>query len=183
MSAQPALTEPTEPLVGYPAGTTLETGSIWSNNGMRINLSASRNDARTLEIGSHIAQGGRPNTSNGATPIWELYILLVNSPIFLLVSKNRLKLCMCYRHLLEVSSCLFVLRKLPITFLCNRPVHCLGLMWPGQFGSLAASLLAVSRWREQKRRSQLYLYIDESIIDGIRSPAFVLLLAIQNTGR
>ena len=62
MSAQPALTELTEPLGGFPAGTILGSGNSWSNNGTRIDLYASRDRARTWEFVSHIASGGRPNT-------------------------------------------------------------------------------------------------------------------------
>jgi hypothetical protein len=75
MSAQPALTELTEPMAGYPAGTIMGTGNSWSNNGTRIDLYASKDKARSWEFVSHIAQGGRPNTTNGATPIWEPYLL------------------------------------------------------------------------------------------------------------
>jgi len=75
MSAQPALAELTEDIGDYEAGTILGTGNSWSNNGTRIDLYASRDRARTWEFVSHIAQGGRPNTTNGATPIWEPYLL------------------------------------------------------------------------------------------------------------
>lgn len=75
MSAQPALAELTAPMGGYPAGTILGSGNSWSNNGTRIDLYASTDNARTWEFVSNIAQGGRPNTTNGATPIWEPYIL------------------------------------------------------------------------------------------------------------
>jgi hypothetical protein len=81
MSAQPALAELTEPMAGYPAGTILGTGNSWSNNGTRIDLYASRDRARSWEFVSHIAQGGRANTTNGATPIWEPYLLLAKSMI------------------------------------------------------------------------------------------------------
>lgn len=75
MSAQPALAELTEPMGGYEAGTILGTGNSWSKNGTRIDLYASKDKARTWEFVSHIAEGGRPNTTNGATPIWEPYLL------------------------------------------------------------------------------------------------------------
>lgn len=75
MSAQPALTELTEPMAGYPAGTILGSGNSWSNTGTKIDLYASTDKARTWHFVSHIAQGGRPNTTNGATPIWEPYLL------------------------------------------------------------------------------------------------------------
>jgi hypothetical protein len=75
MSAQPALTELTEPMAGFEAGTILGSGNSWSGNGTRIDLYASRDRARSWEFVSHIAQGGRPNTTNGETPIWEPYLL------------------------------------------------------------------------------------------------------------
>ena len=75
MSAQPALAELTEPLGGYPAGTILGSGNSWSNNGTRIDLYASTDRARSWHFVSHIAEGGAPNTTNGATPIWEPYLM------------------------------------------------------------------------------------------------------------
>jgi hypothetical protein len=75
MSAQPALMELTRNMGGYKAGTILGTGNSWSNNGTRIDLYASTDRARTWKFVSHIAEGGRPNTTNGATPIWEPYLL------------------------------------------------------------------------------------------------------------
>jgi len=75
MSAQPALAELTKPLGGYKAGTILGSGNSWSNNGTRIDLYASTDRGRSWEFVSHVAEGGRPNTTNGATPIWEPYIL------------------------------------------------------------------------------------------------------------
>jgi hypothetical protein len=75
MPAQPALAELTEPLGGFEKGTILASGNSWSNNGTRIDLYASTDKARTWKFVSHIAEGGRPNTTNGATPIWEPYLL------------------------------------------------------------------------------------------------------------
>jgi len=75
MTAQPALAELTEPLGGFAAGTILASGNSWSNNGTRIDLYASTDRARTWKFVSHVAEGGRPNTTNGATPIWEPYLL------------------------------------------------------------------------------------------------------------
>jgi hypothetical protein len=75
MSAQPAITELTEPMAGYPAGTILGTGNSWSNTSTRFDLYASRDRARTWEFVSHIASGTGPNTTNGAHPIWEPYLM------------------------------------------------------------------------------------------------------------
>lgn len=74
-SAQPAVMESREPLGGYEPGTIFSSGNSWSDNGTRIDLYASKDRARTWEFVSHIAQGGRPNTTNGADPIWEPYLM------------------------------------------------------------------------------------------------------------
>jgi len=89
MTAQPALAELTEPLGGYPAGTILGAGNSWSNNGTRIDLYASRDRARTWEFVSHVAMGGRPNTTNGATPIWEPFILPYKRSVVVYYSDQR----------------------------------------------------------------------------------------------
>jgi hypothetical protein len=73
--AQPALAELTEPLGGFERGTILASGNSWSDNGTRIDLYASTDRARSWQFVSHIAEGGRPNTTNGATPIWEPFLL------------------------------------------------------------------------------------------------------------
>ncbi|KAK7958617.1 hypothetical protein PG988_013465 [Apiospora saccharicola] len=46
LSAQPALTELTEDMGDYPAGTILGSGNSWSNNGTRVDLYASTDRAR-----------------------------------------------------------------------------------------------------------------------------------------
>ena len=83
-AAQPALAELTEPLGGFKAGTLLASGNSWSDNGTRIDLYASTDKAKSWKFVSHVAEGTRPNTTNGATPIWEPYLLSV---IFLLVKQ------------------------------------------------------------------------------------------------
>ncbi|SPO01879.1 related to BNR/Asp-box repeat domain protein [Cephalotrichum gorgonifer] len=87
--AQPALAELTEPLGGYEAGTILASGNSWSENGTRIDLYASTDKARTWEFVSHIAEGGRPNTTNGATPIWEPYLLTYDGALVAYYSDQR----------------------------------------------------------------------------------------------
>jgi len=89
MSAQPALAELTEPLGKYKAGTILGSGNSWSNNGTRIDLYASTDRGRTWEFVSHVAQGGRPNTTNGADPIWEPYILIYDHQVVVYYSDQR----------------------------------------------------------------------------------------------
>ncbi|KAI0392080.1 glycoside hydrolase family 93 protein [Xylariaceae sp. FL0594] len=89
MSAQPALAELTRPVGGFPAGTILGAGNSWSDNGTRIDLYASRDGARTWEFVSHVAQGGKPNTTNGATPIWEPFILPYKDSVVVYYSDQR----------------------------------------------------------------------------------------------
>ncbi|KAK4206649.1 Sialidase [Rhypophila decipiens] len=89
MGAQPALAELTEPMGGFDAGTVLASGNSWSNNGTRIDLYASTDRARTWQFVSHIAQGGRPNTTNGADPIWEPYLMVYNHSLIAFYSDQR----------------------------------------------------------------------------------------------
>ncbi|KAI1853937.1 hypothetical protein JX265_012622 [Neoarthrinium moseri] len=89
MSAQPALAELTKPIGDYKAGTILGTGNSWSDNGTKIDLYASSDRARTWEFVSHIAEGGRPNTTNGANPIWEPYLLQYEDQVIAYYSDQR----------------------------------------------------------------------------------------------
>ncbi|GAB1317103.1 hypothetical protein MFIFM68171_07313 [Madurella fahalii] len=89
MSAQPALLELREPLGGFRPGTILASGNSWSSNGTRIDLYASTDKARSWEFVSHVAQGGRPNTTNGATPIWEPFLLTYNHELICYYSDQR----------------------------------------------------------------------------------------------
>jgi hypothetical protein len=79
MSAQPALLELRKPLGGFKPGTIFASGNSWSSTGTRIDLYASTDRARTWQFVSHVAEGGRPNTTNGATPVWEPFLLYVCS--------------------------------------------------------------------------------------------------------
>jgi hypothetical protein len=78
MGAQPAITELTEPMGGFEAGTIVASGNSWNfgtNGGTKIDLYASTDKAKTWQFVSHIAQGGPPNTTNGADPIWEPFLM------------------------------------------------------------------------------------------------------------
>jgi len=93
MSAQPALTQLTEDLGDYEAGTIMAAGNSWSGNnktgGTKIDLYASTDGARSWKFVSHIAQGGPPNTTNGATPIWEPYLLPYKGQLVAYYSDQR----------------------------------------------------------------------------------------------
>jgi hypothetical protein len=75
LGAQPALAELREPLGRFEAGTVLASGNSASQNGTHIDLYASTDKAKTWKFVGNIAKGGAPNTTNGATPIWEPYLL------------------------------------------------------------------------------------------------------------
>ena len=75
MGAQPALLELSEPLGGYDAGTVLCAGNSWGPNATHIDLYASKNKGKSWEFVSNVASGGRPNTTNGADPIWEPFLM------------------------------------------------------------------------------------------------------------
>jgi hypothetical protein len=60
---------------GFPKGTVLGSGNSWSNTSTIIDLYASSDKGRHWKFVSNIAKGGRPNTTNGADPIWEPFIL------------------------------------------------------------------------------------------------------------
>ncbi|KAK1969134.1 neuraminidase [Colletotrichum sublineola] len=87
--AQPMLAVLSKPLGGFDAGTILATGNSWSDNGTRIELYASADRARSWEFVSHVAQGGPPNTTNGATPVWEPYLLEYNNSLICYYSDQR----------------------------------------------------------------------------------------------
>lgn len=89
MSAQPALMELKKPLGGFKPGTILSSGNSWSNNGTRIDLYASTDKARTWQFVSHVAAGGRPNTTNGADPIWEPFLLEYKDELIVYYSDQR----------------------------------------------------------------------------------------------
>ena len=78
LGAQPYLLEMTQSLGGYRKGTILAAGNSENANatgGTRIDLYASKDTGASWEFVSHIAMGGPPNTTNGATPIWEPSLL------------------------------------------------------------------------------------------------------------
>jgi hypothetical protein len=70
-TAQPAITHLTFPLGGFPEGTILAGGNIFGPNFTRIDIYASTDGARSWEFVSNVVTGGRANTTNGATPVWE----------------------------------------------------------------------------------------------------------------
>ncbi|KAK1983639.1 Sialidase [Colletotrichum cereale] len=89
LPAQPMLTVLNEPMGDFDAGTILVAGNSWSGTGTRIDLYASADRARSWEFVSHVAEGGPPNTTNGATPVWEPYLLEYNNSLICYYSDQR----------------------------------------------------------------------------------------------
>jgi hypothetical protein len=56
-------------------GVLLLACNAADNSSTNIEVYASYDEGRTFEFASLVATGGRGNTTNGATPIWEPYLL------------------------------------------------------------------------------------------------------------
>ncbi|KAK5741052.1 hypothetical protein LTR17_004202 [Elasticomyces elasticus] len=88
-TAQSALHELTFELGAYKKGTILGGGNSWGNTSTNIDLYASTDRGRTWEFVSHVANGGPPNTTNGATPVWEPYFLPYDGEVIAYYSDQR----------------------------------------------------------------------------------------------
>ncbi|KAI0482677.1 Sialidase [Xylariaceae sp. FL0804] len=72
LDAQPALLQLDRDVGGFAAGAVLAAGNSWSGTATRIDLYVSRDgSAESWEFVGLVAEGGPPNTTNGATPVWE----------------------------------------------------------------------------------------------------------------
>ncbi|KAH8170072.1 BNR/Asp-box repeat domain protein [Sarocladium implicatum] len=89
MTAQPALAELPYAIGDYPKGTVLASGNSWSNSSTNIDLYASPDKGKTWEFVSNVARGGGPNTTNGADPIWEPFILPYEGTLGMFYSDQR----------------------------------------------------------------------------------------------
>jgi hypothetical protein len=87
--AQPALTYLPFALGKWPNGTILAGGNIFGSTFTSIELYASTDGARTWQFVAHVAQGGRPDTTNGATPVWEPTFLGWNNSVIAYYSDQR----------------------------------------------------------------------------------------------
>ncbi|CZT02356.1 related to BNR/Asp-box repeat domain protein [Rhynchosporium agropyri] len=91
--AHPSLTQLTEDIGDFKAGTILATGLSWSTDNTtgatKFDLYASQDRARSWKYVSHIATGGRPNTVNGATSIWEPFLLPYKGQLVIYYSDQR----------------------------------------------------------------------------------------------
>ncbi|KFY39502.1 hypothetical protein V494_03935 [Pseudogymnoascus sp. VKM F-4513 (FW-928)] len=87
--SQPALAELPYKIGKYPKGTVLASGNSAGNTSTNIDVYASHNKGKDWEFVSNVASGGRPNTTNGATPIWEPFILPYEGTLGLFYSDQR----------------------------------------------------------------------------------------------
>jgi hypothetical protein len=65
----------TDDIGDFPKGTVLGSGNSWNNFSTIIDVYASFDKGHNWEFVSNVARGGRPNTTNGADPIWEPFML------------------------------------------------------------------------------------------------------------
>ncbi|KAH8655099.1 BNR/Asp-box repeat domain protein [Tricladium varicosporioides] len=78
-------------LGAYPAGTVLLTANAVPANhsSTNIQLYASLDKGHSFEYVSTVAVGGSPNTTNGATPVWEPMILMHEGELGVFYSDSR----------------------------------------------------------------------------------------------
>lgn len=90
-SLQPFLYELPHAFAGLPKGSLLFSCN-WlgaSFDSTNIQLYASTDGGLTWQFKSTVAQGGRANTTNGATPVWEPFLLLHNGKLICYCSDQR----------------------------------------------------------------------------------------------
>lgn len=94
---QPYLYELPRPFGGLPKGALLFSCNYWPFDFTRpfpfastnIQLYASTDAGLTWELLSTVAQGGPPDTTNGATPVWEPFLLLHENKLICYYSDQR----------------------------------------------------------------------------------------------
>ncbi|MFF0267421.1 sialidase family protein [Kribbella sp. NPDC004536] len=88
---QPYLYELPRAFAGFPKGTLLFACNWLGKNfgSTNIQLYASTDSGITWQFLSTVAQGGPANTTNGATPVWEPFLLLHNDNLICYYSDQR----------------------------------------------------------------------------------------------
>jgi hypothetical protein len=90
VALQPFLYELPRAFAGLPKGALLfACNSFGKFDGTYIQLYSSTDAGVTWEFVSTVAQGGPPNTTNGATPVWEPFLLLHNDKLICYYSDQR----------------------------------------------------------------------------------------------
>ncbi|KAL2060828.1 hypothetical protein VTL71DRAFT_8880 [Oculimacula yallundae] len=87
--AQPFLYETSQRFGAYPAGTVLIAGNAWNGNGTDLELHASLDKGKTWKYVSTVTKGGRPNTNDGGTSIWEPFIMAHKNKLGYFYSDSR----------------------------------------------------------------------------------------------
>lgn len=72
---QPHLLYLDEPFGDEEGGVVLLSVNAWDNSSTNIEVYASWNEGKDFEFVSRVATGGRANTTNGATPVWEPFLM------------------------------------------------------------------------------------------------------------
>ena len=90
VSLQPFLYELPRAFAGLPNGALLfACNSLGNFTSTNIQLYASTDGGLTWQFLSTVAQGGPPDTTNGATPVWEPFLLLHNNKLICYYSDQR----------------------------------------------------------------------------------------------
>ncbi|KAF2200590.1 hypothetical protein GQ43DRAFT_441428 [Delitschia confertaspora ATCC 74209] len=86
---QPHLLLLNETIGDYDAGTVLLAVNAWDNSSTNIELYGSQDSGETWEFLSTVATGGAANTTNGATPVWEPFLMVHNGKLICYYSDQR----------------------------------------------------------------------------------------------
>lgn len=87
---QPFLYELPRAFAGFPKGALLfACNSLGNFTSTNIQLYASTDGGLTWQFLSTVAQGGPPDTTNGATPVWEPFLLLHENKLICYYSDQR----------------------------------------------------------------------------------------------
>ncbi|KAF2279099.1 uncharacterized protein EI97DRAFT_227569 [Westerdykella ornata] len=70
-------------------GTVLLSVNAWDSNSTNIELYSSRDNGKSFKFESRVAVGGRANTTNGATPVWEPFLLQHEDKLIVYYSDQR----------------------------------------------------------------------------------------------
>lgn len=86
---QPYLYELPRAFAGLPKGALLFACNLFGSTSTKIKLYASTDGGLTWQFLSTVAQGGRADTTNGATPVWEPFLLLHDDRLICYYSDQR----------------------------------------------------------------------------------------------
>ena len=73
---QPHLLLLNETIGDFEKGTVVMAVNAWDNSSTNIQIYVSTDSGESWEHASDVATGGAPNRTNGATPVWEPFLLV-----------------------------------------------------------------------------------------------------------